>query len=301
MCILFIAVDEHPRYPLIIAANRDEYHARPSEPMRHWPEQPGTLAGRDRRAGGTWFGVNERGRVAAVTNHRAAGLAAANQQQPNQSRGELVARFLRDPETECIAGYGEFLRRRHHDFNPFNLIYGEAGRLHCFSSVGPLSRSLGSGFHSLSNGAPDDPWPKMSRGVSLLKARVGIASRGEISGEELAEQLAEVMTDQTTADDHLLPRTGIPPDREKHLSSIFITGEDYGTRTTTLLLGDGSGFDLYEHNYRADGTESGRGRYSLTIRPSAGKPDLRNSIRAAKKRKIPCTSSATANPERANK
>lgn len=272
MCVLFIAVDAHPRYPLIIAANRDEYHARPGEPMHRWPDQPGILAGRDRRAGGTWFGVNEHGRIAAVTNHRAGGLTGHATQNPtqNQSRGELVARFLRNAET--AADYDEFLRRDHRNFSPFNLIYGEAGRLHCFSSVGATGRPLGGGFHSISNGALDDPWPKMSRGVLLLQER--ISSRREvadgISDQELAELLAQVMRDQTTADDHLLPRTGIEPGREKHLSSIFIAGEHYGTRTTTLLLGDGDGFDLYEYNYHADGTESDRRHYSLAVRPWAG-------------------------------
>ncbi len=261
MCILFIAVDAHPRYPLIIAANRDEYHARPSAPMHHWPHQPGTLAGRDRRAGGTWFGVNENGRIAAVTNQHAAAMLDHDPTR-NQSRGELVARFLRDSET--IADYGEFLQRDHRNFNPFNLIYGETSQLHCFSSVGALSRRLASGFHSISNGAPDDPWPKMSRGVSLLKAQISFQE--ETHANNFAEQLAQVMKDQTTADDHLLPHTGMDPSREKHLSSIFIIGKDYGTRTTTLLLGDGNGFELYEYNYHADGSESDRQHYSATIR-----------------------------------
>lgn len=269
MCILFIAVDQHPRYPLIIAANRDEYHARPSEPMRHWPDQPGILAGRDRRAGGTWFGVNQAGRIAAVANHRFAGAAGGRARWPaqNRSRGELTARFLRNSET--TADYDEFLRRDHRDFSPFNLIYGEAGRLHCFSSASPIGRPLGSGFHSISNGAPDDPWPKMSRGVSLLKDRI-------LSGREIhSEDLARMMKNQTTADDHLLPRTGLSRDREKHLSSIFITGEHYGTRTTTLLLGNGDGFDLYEYNYGADGAESDSRHYSLAIRPPVAEFDTR--------------------------
>ena len=271
MCILFIALDAHPRYPLIIAANRDEYHARPSASMHHWPEQPGILAGRDRRAGGTWFGVNENGRIAAVTNRR---IAASNRdpaqnRSRSRSRGELVARFLRD--SESMPDYGEFLQREHRDFSPFNLIYGEASQLHCFSSVGALGHRLSSGFHSISNGAPDQPWPKMSRGVSLLKAQ--ISSRDETHSEttnHFAEQLARVMKDQTTADEHLLPHTDIDPAREKHLSSIFIIGPDYGTRTTTLLFGDGGGdgggFELYEYNYHADGSESDRQHYFTTIR-----------------------------------
>ncbi len=261
MCILFIAVDTHPRYPLIIAANRDEYRDRPSAYMHHWQGEHGIVAGRDRRAGGTWFGVNACGRVAAVTNHRAAGLATTG--QAKQSRGELVARFLRN--TESVAEYGEFLRDQNQDFSPFNLIYGAAGRLHYFSNTEPLNpasinHALGGGFHSISNGTIDDQWPKMSRGVALLKAC--IATHFDSTAEPFAAQLAQVMKDQTTAADHLLPNTGITRDREKHLSSIFISGAEYGTRATTLLLGDGARFDLYEYNYVADGAESIRRRCS---------------------------------------
>ncbi len=267
MCILFIAIRQHPRYPLIIAANRDEFHARPSAPMHYWHDQPGILAGRDRRAGGTWFGVNARGRIAAVTNHRAAatGLTTAASGglagEPARSRGELVARFLRN--SEPTENYAEFLRDDHGAFSPFNLVYGAPGHLYCFSSADPFSRPLARGFHSISNGAPDDPWPKMSRGVALLKAKIAAAP-----GEDLeSEDLSEVMKDQTPADGGLLPDTGLGFDREreKHLSSIFITGDDYGTRTTTLLLGTGEGFDLYEYNFSPDGEESDRRFYSLVV------------------------------------
>ena len=263
MCIIFIAVAQHARYPLIIAANRDERHARASEAMHYWPDEPGILAGRDRRAGGTWFGVSAGGRVAAVANrHTATAAATATAADGGaRSRGDLTARFLR--HSESVAGYGEFLHDAHRDFNPFNLVYGAPEQLYCFSGGGddgdtttshpqPLKR----GFHAISNGAPGDPWPKMSRGVSLLKAR--ISSDRAIDSEDLAR----MMKDQTTADDDPVPDTADP---DKYHSPIFITGADYGTRTTTLLLGARERFDLYEYNYAPDGSESNRRHYSLAI------------------------------------
>ena len=257
MCILFIAVDQHPRYPLIIAANRDEYHARPSEPMHYWPDQPGILAGRDRRAGGTWFGVNAGGRIAAVANHRVAAPDGGH----TRSRGELVARFLGN--SDLTENYAGFLHDHHRDFAPFNLVYGEAGQLYRFSSAAPASRPFEGGLHSISNGAPNDQWPKMSRGVALLTEK--ISSGPVVAAEQLAEHLARMMKDQTQADSAQLPQTGLAPDREKHLSSIFITGADYGTRTTTLLFHTGDEFDLYEYNYSPDGSESNRRQYSVAI------------------------------------
>lgn len=243
MCIIFIAVEQHRRYPLIIAANRDEYHARPSEAMRYWPDQPGILAGRDGRAGGTWFGVNTRGRIAAVTNRRPAGPAGTGA----RSRGELPARFLRGSDT--VEDYGEFLRAARRDFSPFNLIYGEPGQLYCFASAEAAGRRLESGFHSISNGALDDPWPKMSRGARLLKARIA-GGREVRSGD-----LARMMKDRTRA-------AGADAAR---FSPIFVTGARYGTRTTTLLFGARGRFDLYEYNYAANGAESGRRHYSMRV------------------------------------
>ncbi|MDA8011257.1 MAG: NRDE family protein [Gammaproteobacteria bacterium] len=245
MCILFIAVERHPKYPLIIAANRDEMHARPSAPVHFWRDRRGILAGRDRVAGGAWFGVNRGGRVAGITNYR-----GAPAKTDARSRGELVARFLGGDDSR--AGFEEFLRREHRAYNPFHLIYGGIGDggLRCFSSADGRARPLARGFHSIGNGALDDAWPKMSRGVEML--------RRHIDEDDLAAgALARTMRDQTQFD-------GAPP-REKHLSSIFILGAQYGTRATTLLFGARGGFGLHEYRYAPDGAESGRAHFSLDI------------------------------------
>lgn len=269
MCILFIAVGSHRRYPLVIAANRDEYHARPSAPLHRWADASGILAGRDGRAGGTWFGVNARGRIAAVTNRRPA-EGAKNETGGAESevagraavpsRGALPARFLRGADS--IDDFGEFLRAAHRDFRPFNLLYGAPGRLYCFAggadSRDPRPpRRLARGFHSISNGALDDPWPKMARGVALLEER--IAADRALCGDDLSR----MMKDETPA----ATRAGADSDARR--SSIFITGARYGTRATTLLLAARGRFELYEYAYAARGAESGRRHFSLAIAGAA--------------------------------
>lgn len=241
MCILFIAIEQHSRYPLIIAANRDEFFARPSRSAHFWDDAPDIFAGRDLQAGGTWLGVNKAGRIAAVTNLRQPELLKTDA----RSRGELVASYLRGHDSD--AHFRDFIASQHAAFNPFNLLFGDAGKLFVFSSLVPGFTRLESGFHSISNGSPDDYWPKMSRGVSLLERC--ILQPGELD----VEQLARVMQDQTQADDDTLPATGISRAEERRLSSIFISGAEYGTRTTTLLLCESARTRLFEYNYSAHG------------------------------------------------
>lgn len=264
MCILFIALDQHPKYPLLIAANRDEDHARASEKMHYWSHPRGILAGRDGHAGGTWFGVNGNGRIAAVTNYNRAGRQRTT--HPAHSRGELTARFLRNADSR--ENYQAFLAHAHRDFNPFNLVYGElrkaqSAQLYCFSSTSPHGRRLKSGFHSIGNGAIDRPCPKTARGVELLQDK--IVGGGEIDHE----QLLQMMRDQRTAEDAdaLVPRRERNRTPENHRSSIFIVGEQYGTRSTTLLLGTQRRLEVYEYTYLPSGRESGRQHYSVVLPP----------------------------------
>lgn len=242
MCILFIAVEQHPQYPLILAANRDEFHSRPSHAAHFWGDAPQVLAGRDLQAGGTWFGVSKTGQIAAVTNLRLPELIRADA----RSRGELVARYLRGDEPP--EQFRDFVANKFCEFNPFNLLFGDTAQLYVFSSLTPVFKPLTPGFHSISNGTPDDYWPKMSRGVNLLKRCI------LQSGELDVEQLAAVMRDETQAADSALPATGISRADEKWLSSIFISGDQYGTRATSLLLCQPQRIRLVEYNYRADGS-----------------------------------------------
>ena len=265
MCIIFVAINEHPRYPLIIAANRDEYHARATTAMHPWAEHCGIIAGRDELAAGSWFGVNQTGGIAAVTNYRTAEVPTTR-----RSRGELVTRFLRECGSGAdIADYGDFLRREHDTFNPFNLLYGRKNQLYYFSSVGAIAGTVANGIHSISNGALDASWAKRTRGVSLLREQI-LAHRdsrlttniSETAKAQFAEDLARMMRDSAVDEVHLPLPTDIAA-HEKRRFSIFIHGEEYGTRTTTLLLGDDNGFALYEYNYCPAGKQSGRQHYTV--------------------------------------
>jgi uncharacterized protein with NRDE domain len=244
MCILFIALEEHADYPLIIAANRDEYFARASEPMHVWPDQPEILAGRDTQAGGTWLGINTKGQFAAVTNFRDMTTIRKNA----RSRGELVTRFLsKNARPQTIQIFHQFLSNEHHRYNPFNLIYGDIEAVWAWGHKGQHHALLHPGFHSVSNGPIDQVWPKMSRGVEKLTQYIRDSQR------IASTQLLEIMRDSTQAEIEQLPDTGVDTNRERQLSSIFVRGGDYGTRTTTLLKFSRQRVEITECNYSPEG------------------------------------------------
>ena len=246
MCILFVANRVHQDYPLMIVANRDEFFSRPTLEMHFWEDQQHILAGRDELAGGTWLGVNRKGRIAGITNVRAPDLKQAGA----RSRGNLISRWLGGEDSR--AGFGVYLEQEFEAYNPFNLIWGDVDNLSIFSSVAPRHHALEAGFLAISNGHPSDSWPKMSRGtVSLENYLVG-------GGTPEADQLQQLMRDNSRVDWSSLTHSGIPLDYEEALSSIFvdaieINGEIYGTRTTSVLTWDGGSFDFTEYNYGSDG------------------------------------------------
>ena len=243
MCILFIAKNRHPDYPLIVAANRDEFYERPSKAMHYWMDQPTILAGRDLVSGGSWLGLNTGGRFCAVTN-----LRQIDVQEERKSRGKLVSRYLKHSESN--QDFAEFLGRQHHSFNPFNLVFGSIEELYLFSSHDHQLRPVQDGFHSISNGPVMQPWPKMSRGVANLQNLVNESVEIDF------EKLTEIMIDQNSAPDELLPNTGLDQAREKQLSSIFVSGQDYGTRSTTLILFSKRNVTVRELTYRKGGLEN---------------------------------------------
>lgn len=224
MCLIVLGLHAHPIYPLVVAANRDEVVARPSEPAGFWPSPAGLLAGRDLSAGGTWLGVTLSGRFAALTNVREP--QAFEPSAP--SRGELVVRFLESSEPPIahlrrLAAAGE---RR----NGFNLLAAAGGRLAWFSNRGPAPREVEAGIHSVSNALLDTPWPKATRSAAGL-ARV-LGRGADLDPEELFALLA----DREPAPDGELPDTGVGLAWERTLSAPFIAAPGYGTRGTTLLL-----------------------------------------------------------------
>lgn len=242
MCILFLAVEQHPQYPLIVAANRDEFHVRPSRALHQWQDAPGIIAGRDLQAHGSWLGLHKAGRFAALTNIRRPDLM----RDAAPSRGDLVVQAL---QTADSAAYGRFLMAGT-AHNPFNLVFGDMQRLYLFSSVNRELSVLGSGFHAISNGLPDAAWPKMQRGVQLLQRAVADSQLDDAA-------LLAMMRDDASASDEQLPDTGVGIATERLLAPIYIKDARYGTRTTSLLFLNPQSYRFVEQNYHADGSDAG--------------------------------------------
>ncbi|RIA21307.1 uncharacterized protein with NRDE domain [Ectopseudomonas oleovorans] len=218
MCLIVFAWrPEHP-LALRLAANRDEFYARPSAALGEWKEAPGLFAGRDLEAGGTWLGITASGRFAALTNIR-------DPRQPNRtrSRGELSADFLRSDMSP--QAYLQQVMRSAEQYAGFNLLLGDTTQLWHFNSHEGEARRLESGVYGLSNASLDTPWPK------LVQARRAL----QTSTEADDETLMAIMADNRQAADHLLPDTGVGLATERLLSSIFITSAAYGTRASTAL------------------------------------------------------------------
>lgn len=229
MCLIAFAIDSHPRYPLVLVANRDEFRERPTEPVHFWPDAPHVLAGRDGRAGGTWLGVTTGGKLAAITNYRDARYQVSHP----PSRGLLVADYLRD-ETMTPADLQAHLIRHGEEYDGFNLIYGTCRELHYFTNRGGSSGPVTPGVHALSNHLLDTSWPK----VIAARARLSKVVR---QAEPGSEELFELLADPAPFNSRLLPDTGIGPERERLLSPLFIEGEEYGTRSTTVITVDSDG------------------------------------------------------------
>lgn len=220
MCLALVALDAHPRLPLVIAANRDEFHARGAAPARWWPD--GTLAGVDLEAGGTWFGLTRRGRWALVTNFRE-GIP----RDPNApSRGGLVTRALADPAAPlaCAAAIVADGERYH----GFNLLVGDIAAAAYGSNRASGALALDRGIHGLSNHLLDTPWPKLVRSKARLAACLA-ADEIDIAA------LFALLADRSQAEPAALPSTGIAPEWERLLSSAFIVDAQYGTRCSTVL------------------------------------------------------------------
>lgn len=227
MCLILCAWRQHPRYPLVLAANRDEFHQRPSAPLAPWQQAP-ILAGRDLSAGGTWLGANRAGWVAAVTNVRGSAPAPASA----RSRGELPCRFLErgvDAATEAAR-----IHARRTAYNGFNLLLFDTTSLWYVGSAAEESpRALPAGVYGLSNAGLDTPWPKVSGGKQALREWLD-------SGAD-ASALLPILADRSQPGDGELPDTGVGLALERTLAPRFITGEHYGTRASSIVLADTNG------------------------------------------------------------
>jgi uncharacterized protein with NRDE domain len=250
MCLVVLSWRVARDHRLLLGANRDEFHARPTAPLHRWAAPP-MLAGRDLAAGGTWLGAHEDGRFAVVTNVRE-GRAAPPAGAP--SRGELIPAFFAGGR-----GPREFLEALAADGTPragFTLLLGDARELACWSNVGgEAPRTLAPGTYALANGPLDAPWPKARRARAALEGLVA-------AGAPTPDALLDLLADRTPAADDELPDTGVGPERERFLSSAFIVGPAYGTRSTTALTIDAAGrLAAVERTYAPDGRATGARRF----------------------------------------
>lgn len=233
MCIILFAHKAHPDYPLILAANRDEAYDRPAAPAAFWNDHPQVCGGRDLDKGGTWLGLTRAGRIAAVTNFRD-GLP---KNPAARSRGELVSAFLTG-NSDASAYLGR-VKSQGEQYNDFILIAGGLDALYWLSNRGPGVERILPGVHGLSNHLLNTPWPKITRSKRAVEALLGTGETALVAG------LFEVLADRSEAPDHELPDTGIGLARERQLSAVFISGERYGTRASTVVLVDKEGGVLF--------------------------------------------------------
>ncbi len=258
MCIAYLAISVDPRWPLFIAANRDEFHARPCLPAAPWPHHPDIISGIDVQGGGTWLGLTRQGRYALITNYRDPSVLLSDA----PSRGALVSNYLAGTQTPLA--YASQVQAQGGLYNGFNLIVGDR-RQACY--IGNRSEQnrpmlLAPGRYVLSNHLLDTPWPKSQR---LRQALDTLSFDGL---DQSLSPIFDVLRDTTTAPDHDLPNTGLALDRERLLSSPFIVSDTYGTRCSTVIAVPSEGASIFsETSYDAQGRQVERHDWSLLTDP----------------------------------
>jgi uncharacterized protein with NRDE domain len=237
MCLAVIAYLTHPEWPLIVLANRDEFHQRPTGSAKPWPADPGLLAGQDLQASGTWLGVRNTGRFALLTNVR----------QPGQhrgeapSRGQIVQGFL--DQSISTSQYLESLSPLAHHYNGFNVIIDDGqSMMYASNKQTPFGQALTPGIHGLSNAFLNTPWPKTQQTVECITSLLSGSGPIDVKG------LKQALRQQTVVPDGELPKTGLSLERERLLASPFIVSPDYGTRSSTLVMRHRNGDIWFEED-----------------------------------------------------
>lgn len=255
MCLIAVGWRLRTDYPLMLAANRDEFYARPTAPAAFWTDHPEVLAGRDLQQGGTWLGLTRSGRIAAVTNFRDGRRARLGE----RSRGWLVRDYLLS-ELEP-SGFLSQVRAAADQYDGFNLLAGTPQGLFHYSNRSTEVTELPPGAHGISNHLLNTPWPKVER------ARLELAALADTPADQLAEALFELLADTALPPDEALPDTGIGLDRERVLSTALIRTPDYGTRSSTMLLVDREGRARFEErSFAPDGSTLAHRRHALELR-----------------------------------
>lgn len=259
MCLIVFAWHADPRYRLVLAANRDEMFERPSAAADYWHDEPNVLGGRDLEQGGSWLALDRNGRWAAVTNFRDGG----GKPHAAQSRGALVSEYV--ASASHPAAYIQTLGPRRDRYSGFNLLVADQETLFYVSNRGPGAKSIvDRGIHGLSNHLLDTPWPKVQRARRCLEALLAGSETALVDG------LFDLLLDRRQAQEHELPTTGVSPDWERALSSVFISAGNYGTRASTvMLIGTDGSVQLEERGFGPKATEIHRRRFQFMVRTDA--------------------------------
>lgn len=230
MCILLLAIEVMPEWPLLLLGNRDEFHARPSTAAEPWRGAADCLGGVDLKAGGSWLAQRNDGRFSSVTNLRS-GLPA----QVPRSRGALVREFV--VGNEPMQEFGQRVLDHIDEYGPFNLVFGDRSDVYLIDGSNAILQRLQPGIHVVGNGPFASSWPKVER----LRTRFTSAIR---KGDRDDDSLLALLADTTQPNDAELPETGVGASLERVLAPIFIRGEEYGTRASSLVMRheDGSVF-----------------------------------------------------------
>lgn len=225
MCIIAFQYKTHPQYDLIVAANRDEFYERPAKPVYEWTHTtPRIIAGQDELEKGTWLGINEHGRFAALTNYRDPSL----QEKRDISRGHIVTHFLTS-EHVSAEQFSYHLQQNKERYGPFNAIMYDGEKLFHYNNVTNIAQEVAPGIHTLSNATLNTPWPKTKK---LHNDFSNVLRHPNIE----PSHLWPILQQDEQAPDEQLPSTGVPLHWERGLSSIFIKLGHYGTRASTALF-----------------------------------------------------------------
>jgi uncharacterized protein with NRDE domain len=251
MCLVVFAWKVHPDYRLIVAANRDELHARPTKELQWWPDAPTILAGRDLQAGGTWFALAKNGRFATVTNYR----ESRGRSPAPRSRGNLVHDF--------VAGSGDPLafagQLDGSQYGGFSLLASDGDELVYWSNRGDEPRDLAPGVYGLSNASLNTPWPKLLRCRDMLDEAI-------VKNDISLTTLSRIVADREPAPVAQIDTNELPFNVARALSAAFIVTPDYGTRcTTSLLVGNDNFIEISERRFDNGGNPEGNSIFRFSV------------------------------------
>lgn len=252
MCLILFAYKSHPKYQLIVGANRDEFYRRATAPASFWEDEPQILAGRDLEKMGTWMGVDRTGRFAALTNYR----DPKESTEGKRTRGELVADFLKG--TADARSYLQKAALSSKEYPGYNLLAGDQNELFYFSNKGTAVEKINPGVHGISNHLLNTAWPKVELG------KAGLTEIIKKQQPSLIEEIFQLLENTDAAPDESLPATGVSHEWEKLLSPMFIKSEAYGTRSSTVIL-MAADHILFSERVFKNGTEQLNQEFILTL------------------------------------